>query len=130
MEERARREMAANPRYRWFGDLPRWKALRLLARCRLLLVTSVSEGGANVVSEALACSVPVVSSDIPGSVGILGPDYPGYFPVGDAKALAGLLERVADDSFYRRLSDRCRALQPLVDPARERETWRALLQSL
>ena len=130
MEQRARSEMESNPRYQWLGDLPRWKALRLLARSRLLLVTSVAEGGANVVSEALACSVPVVSTDIPGSVGILGADYPGYFPVGDAKALAELLERATDDTVYRRLQQMCRELQRLVDPARERESWRALLQSL
>lgn len=131
MEERARSEMESNPRYEWLGDLPRWKALRLLCRCRLLAVTSVAEGGANVVSEALACSVPVVSTDIPGSVGILGADYPGYFAVGDAKALARLLERATDDDeFYRGLQDRARRLQPLVDPARERESWRALLDSL
>ncbi|MCA1843523.1 MAG: TIGR04348 family glycosyltransferase [Actinobacteria bacterium] len=131
MEQRARSEMESNRRYQWLGDLPRWKALRLLARCRLLVVTSVAEGGANVVSEALACAVPVVSTDIPGSVGILGPDYPGYFPVGDAKALAELLERAAaDDTFYGRLEAMCHSLQPLVAPARERESWRALLQSL
>jgi putative glycosyltransferase (TIGR04348 family) len=130
MEDRARQEMESNPRYQWLGDLPRWRAMRLLARCRLLVLTSLAEGGANVVSEALACSVPVVSTEIPGSVGILGPDYPGYFPVGDAKALAGLLEGATHEAFYRRLQDLCRELQPLVDPAREREGWRALLQSL
>jgi putative glycosyltransferase (TIGR04348 family) len=131
MEERARAEMASNPRYQWLGDLPRWKALRLLARCRLLVLTSVAEGGANVVSEALACSVPVVSTEIPGTLGILGPDYPGYFPVGDAKALAERLESAAaDGAFYGRLHDICRELRPVVDPAREREGWRALLQSL
>jgi putative glycosyltransferase (TIGR04348 family) len=131
LEERARVEMESNRRYQWLGDLPRWKALRLLARCRLLAVTSIAEGGANVVSEALACSVPIVSTDIPGSVGILGPDYPGYFPVGDAKALAELLERAAaDGAFYRHLQGLCHSLQPLVAPARERESWRALLQSL
>lgn len=131
MEERARAEMDGNPRYRWLGDLPRWQALRLLSRCRLLALTSVAEGGANVVSEALACSVPVVSTDIPGSVGILGPDHPAYFPVGDAKALAALLERAAGGpGFYRRLDDACRRLRPLVDPARERESWKVLLESL
>jgi putative glycosyltransferase (TIGR04348 family) len=130
LEQKARAEMDSNPRYQWLGDLPRWKAMRLLARCRLLAVTSVAERGANVVSEALACSVPVVSTEIPGSVGILGADYPGYFPVGDAKGLAELMDRATDDAFYRRLQEMCRELQQLVEPARERESWRALLQSL
>jgi glycosyltransferase involved in cell wall biosynthesis len=81
-------------RYRWLGEVPRWKALRVLTRCRLLVVTSELEGGANAVSEALAASVPVLSSRIGGSVGLLGADYAGYFPVGDTAALAELLHRV------------------------------------
>lgn len=63
----ARREQASNPRYRWLGPLPRWRALRLLARARALVLSSRLEGGANVLSEAVACSVPVLCSRIPGS---------------------------------------------------------------
>jgi putative glycosyltransferase (TIGR04348 family) len=128
LARQARDEMASNMRYRWLGDLPRWKALRLLSRCRLLLVTSVSEGGANVISEALACSVPVVSSRIDGSVGILGEDYPGYFTVGEEKELADVLDQAErDPRFYQELRDACAELRQLVDPARERQAWRAVL---
>lgn len=128
---RARAEGGANPRYRWLGELPRWRALRLLARCRLLALTSVLEGGANVVSEAIAAGVPVVSTRIPGSVGILGGDYPGYFPVGDTQGLTRLLRRVeTDPAFYQELKARCARLRPLVDPARERAAWRTLLAEL
>jgi len=131
MAERASAEAAANPRYRWLGDLPRPRALRVLARCRLLALTSRLEGGANVISEAIAAGVPVVSSHIAGSVGILGADYPGYFPVGDTEALAALLHRAeTDPGFYGTLRARCRQLRPLVRPAREREGWRLLLREL
>ena len=131
MAAEARAEAGSNPRYRWLGDLPRWKALRLLARSRLLALTSVAEGGANVVSEALACSVPIVSSRIPGSVGILGAEYQGYFPVGDTEALASLLERAAGDArFYDKLRQACLGLRMLVDPLQERRSWRDLLRSL
>ncbi|MGH2731361.1 MAG: selenoneine biosynthesis selenosugar synthase SenB [Actinomycetota bacterium] len=124
-------ETASNPHYRWLGELPRWKALRVLAGCRLLVLTSRMEGGANVVSEALACSVPVLSSSIPGSHGLLGPDYPGYFPVEDAGALARLLERAERDaSFHQTLREWCARLKPLVDPARERRSWAGLLREL
>jgi putative glycosyltransferase (TIGR04348 family) len=131
MEKSVRAEAASNPRYRWRGELPRWQALRVLARSRLLVLSSEMEGGANVVSEAIAASVPVLSSRIPGSIGILGPDYPGYFPVGDTKALAALLDRAeTDGQFYHTLSAWCRRLKPLVDPARERQEWKNLLREL
>jgi putative glycosyltransferase (TIGR04348 family) len=128
MEQAARAEEAANFRYRWLGERPRWSALRILARSRLLVLSSTMEGGANVLSEAIAAGVPVLASRIPGSVGILGAEYPGYFPVGDTQALAGLLRRAEEDAgFYQALRDRCVRLQPLVDPARERRAWDGLL---
>jgi glycosyltransferase involved in cell wall biosynthesis len=63
--------MAANPRYRWLGELPRWQALRVLARSHVLVLSSLTEGGANVISEALALGVPIVASRIAGSMGLL-----------------------------------------------------------
>lgn len=129
--ERARAEEAANPRYRWLGELARADALHLLARSHLLVLSSRLEGGANVIAEAIVASVPVVSSRIDGSVGMLGEDYPGYFAVGDTKALANLLWRAESDSaFYQRLKDECERLKPRFDPARERESWSALLSKL
>lgn len=131
LEEEARREQAENQRYRWLGELSRDEAWELLTGSQLLAVTSRLEGGANVVSEAIAAGVPVVSSRIDGSIGLLGEDYPGYFPVGDTAALAALLHRAeCDEPFYGELRARCLALQPLFDPARERESWRALLAEL
>lgn len=128
MQARAHREMADNPRYHWLGDLPRWQALRHLARSQLLCLTSIMEGGANVVTESLACGVPVVSSHIAGSIGLLGEDYPGYFPVGDTAALATLLYRTeTDHAFYEGLRARCAALAHLADPAEERRRWAALM---
>jgi putative glycosyltransferase (TIGR04348 family) len=128
METEARREAAENPRYRWLGDVSRGRAQRILARSRLLVQTSRLEGGANTISEALAARVPVLSSDIPGSVGLLGKGYPGLYPVGDSAALAALLERAETDKhFYEALKRWCRRLRPLVAPARERAAWKRLL---
>lgn len=124
-------EQRTNPRYRWLGPLPHEQALDLLARSCLLVLTSHLEGGANVISEAIAASVPVISSLIPGSVGILGKDYPGYFPVGETAALREQLQRAESDrGFFRELQQRVASLQPLVSPVLEREAWRALLNEL
>jgi putative glycosyltransferase (TIGR04348 family) len=131
MVKRAGAELAANPRYCWLGDVPRWKALHILARSRLLVLSSRMEGGANVISEAIAVGVPVLASRIPGSVGLLGDDYPGYYPVGDTQALATLLHRAETDAgFYNHLKTRCRRLRPLFRPARERQAWRRLLREI
>ena len=131
LASRARAEMATNQRYRWLGELPRIEALTTLGRCRLLLVTSFLEGGANVVSEALAAEVPILSTRIAGSIGLLGSDYPGYFPVGDASALALLLDRSErDPSFHSHLRAWCSRLVPLVAPLRERQSWHDLISQL
>jgi len=129
MEKQARAEERVNPRYHWLGDLPRWKALRLLARSGLLVLSSLMEGGANTISEAIAAETPVIASQIPGSVGLLGANYPGYFPVRDTTALAALLIRAENDkAFYRELWGWCRGLQPKVRPFRELVSWRCLLR--
>jgi putative glycosyltransferase (TIGR04348 family) len=131
MQTRVRREMAANSRYRWLGDVPRSRALQVLGSCRLLVHTSLLEGGANAVTEAIAAGVPVLSSRIAGSIGILGPDYGGYFPVCDTQALAALLHRAeTDHRFYQSLKTQCRRLRPLVDPARELASWQQLLRQI
>jgi putative glycosyltransferase (TIGR04348 family) len=131
MHERARSEILSNPRYRWLGELPRWKALRVLARSRLLVLSSIMEGGANAISEAVASSVPVLASRIPGSMGLLGEEYPGYFPVGDAEALAKLLARAeSDPRYYQALKEWCARLAPLVDPDGERRAWESALQEV
>ena len=131
MERRARTEMQINPRYRWLGEKPRWKTLQQLTRCRLLILTSKMEGGANVVSEAIAASVPIVCTRVSGCIGLLGEGYPGYFDVGDTRGLTRLLTRVeTDGDFYRKLQSWCCRLKPLFDPKRECTAWKELLCEL
>jgi putative glycosyltransferase (TIGR04348 family) len=128
---RARAEHRRTPRYRWIGERSHAEALKILARSRLLCLTSKLEGGANVLSEAAAAGVPVLSSRIDGSVGLLGSRYPGYFPVGDTRALATLLLRAeTDPGFYVELTRGVRRLARLVRPARERAAWASLLADL
>lgn len=124
-------ERATGGRWTWLGARSRTDALGLLASGQLLVLTSRSEGGANVVTEAIAAGVPVLSTRIDGSRGILGDDYPGYFEVGDAAALAALLTRCeAEPGFLTELRARIAALRPLVEPARERASWQELLAEL
>lgn len=129
--ERARAEMARNARYHWRGEVTGRAVRRALARAPLMVLSSLMEGGANVVSEAVVAGVPVIASDIPGSVGLLGRDYPGYYPVRDTDALRSRLLRAEQDrEFLAELRRRCAARAPLFEPDREREAWRRLLARL
>jgi putative glycosyltransferase (TIGR04348 family) len=131
MARRARAEMRVNPRYRWLGEQQHWRVQRILASSALCVLSSKLEGGANVVSEAIAAGVPLLASRIAGSVGLLGKSYPGYFRVGDTEELGRLLDRAeTDPAFLRQLRSHCRKLAPLFDPACERSAWGQLLQEL
>jgi len=128
---RARKEMLVNQRYEWVGEQARSQVRRILARSRLCVLSSRMEGGANVLSEAIVASVPVLASRIDGTVGILGGDYPGLFGVGDSKQLAQLLTRAETDRKYlTELRDRCKKLAPLFDPKREEQAWADLIREL
>ncbi|SFR45008.1 putative glycosyltransferase, TIGR04348 family [Marinobacter daqiaonensis] len=97
-EQAALDEMAANPRYHWLGEISREQTRNLLASSRAMVISSIMEGGANVVSEACRAGLPVIASDIPGNLGLLGEHYPGQYPVGDVRRLSELLERAENDA--------------------------------
>ncbi len=116
-------------RYRWLGEVPHAEVRELLARSWLLAHTSLLEGGANVVSEALAASLPVVTSEVPGNVGLLGADHPGYYPPGDETALARLLWRLeSEPSLYAELERRSEERRGLVTRAAERSALLAAVE--
>ena len=124
-------EMALNSRYRWRGEVPHWQVRRLMARARLMVLSSVMEGGANVISEAVVAGLPVIASRISGSVGLLGEDYAGYYPPEDDAALAELLSKTESDPAFLALLDRqCGKRADLFRPEREREAWRDVLRGL
>jgi putative glycosyltransferase (TIGR04348 family) len=130
-ERKAEVEQASNDRYWWWGELTPARARRLIGEARLLVLTSLSEGGANVLGEAIVSGTPVVASRIPAAVSALGSAYAGFFPVGDTAALARLLARAErDPRFLARLTRQTRARQRLFEPSVERRAWRSLLAEL
>jgi putative glycosyltransferase (TIGR04348 family) len=131
MRRRCQRETGSNRRYRWVGGLPRQRALTLLARGRLTVVSSKLEGGANVIAEALVAGVPVLASRVSGNFGMLGPEYPGYFEFGNTGELSELMSRAeTDPAFYARLKRECRRLAVKFEPRRELATWRRFLDEI
>ncbi len=127
----ARAFARAEPRYRWVGAMPHAWTRQAIKRAHLLLLPSRMEGGANVVVEAVSAGTPVLGSQMSGNIGMLGPDYAGYFPPGDSAALAGLLLRChSDATFYNRLCSQCRRRSVLFRPERERSTLLSVIREL
>ena len=127
----ARAWQKREPRYRWLGSLPHAGALAWIARSRLLVVSSVMEGGANVICEAARLGTPVLASRVPGNVGMLGKDYPGYYRLFDDRALGRLIERSSGDpGFYRDLRKILAARKKHFSPAAERAALFRVLRGL
>lgn len=131
MAEVAAMENRENERYEWRGPVEHAEVLKVLAASHLHVLTSHSEGGANVVVESLALGVPSITSAIDGSLGILGEDYPGVFPAGDTEALARQVLRFEKEPEFRTLLQEHSARQAhLVRPETERAAWDALFAEL
>lgn len=127
----AKEEMRINPRFRWHGEIAHAELRRIYSRSHLLVLPSVMEGGANVISEAVMAGLPVIASHIEGSVGLLGADYPGYYPVQDADALRERLLRAESDfGYYAELVAACATRRHLFTPEQEQAGWEKLLQDV
>ena len=121
--------MVHEPRYRWLGSVPHWRALRWLCRSHLMVISSHMEGGANVIAEAVCASVPVLASAIAGNVGMLGSGYPGYFPPGNESALAKLLTKaMRHQAYYQSLKREIAARRHLFRPRSEQASLLHLLR--
>ncbi len=122
---------AVNPRYQWLGNLAHGATRQRLARSHAMALCSLMEGGANVIIEAVTSGVPVLASDISGNHGMLGRDYAGFFPVGDAAALARLIDRSVDNpAFYALLKEQCARRAALFSPDLERAALLQMVESL
>ena len=131
MKDQATHFNATIDRYHWLGEVSHADALRILSQSRLMVISSRMEGGAHVVSEAIALGIPVIASDIPGNRGLLGEDYPGYYPVADENALATLLYRAEKTpSFYASLQKHIDLRRELINPASEKQAIQAMVNAL
>ncbi|WP_343733167.1 selenoneine biosynthesis selenosugar synthase SenB [Duganella sp.] len=131
LEQAALATAAQQPRYRWLGAMAHAATRQRLKRSRAMALSSHMEGGANVIIEAVCAGVPVLASDISGNRGMLGDDYQGYFPPGDAAALARLIDRITEDQgFHAALRAQCDARAPLFAPAAEQAALLELVDNL
>jgi len=127
----ARDEMAINSRYQWFDEIPHWKIRLAYGRCQLMVLSSNMEGGANVISEACVAGLPVIASRIDGSVGLLGKDYSGYYPVQDTDALRQLLLKAENEkTFVNHLQSSCANIAHKFTVESEKNGWADLLTAM
>ncbi len=131
MGDLARNYNATLNRYQWIGEVSHADTLRMLSQSRLMVISSLMEGGAHVVSEAIALGIPVIASDIPGNRGLLGESYPAYYPVGEECALANLLYRSETiPTFYASLQKHIDLRRELIKPAREKQSIQEMVGAL
>jgi putative glycosyltransferase (TIGR04348 family) len=122
---------AAQPRYRWLGGLPHAEARRRIQEAHVLVHSSVMEGGAHVVIEAIRSATPVLASRIDGNLGLLGDDYAGTFDVGDDLGLSTLIRQARDDpDMLQRLQQQVARRAPLFSPESERASLRRIVQAV
>ncbi len=127
----AQHEMKINPRYHWYGEVPHWRVRQAYSSCHLMVLPSVMEGGANVISEATVAGLPVIASDIDGSIGLLGDDYAGYYPVQDTIALRDLLLKAeAEPAYVKTLEQQCKQRAGLFTREAEKQGWADLLKDM
>ena len=131
LAQQAHETAALFPQYQFLGARSHAQTRRDIQRAHVLVHSSVMEGGAHVIMEAICSGVPVIASRIAGNIGMLGEDYAGLFPVGDAQALAAMLLRLRQEpAFSARLQAQCAQRAPLFELARERGGLITIVQSM
>ncbi len=129
MKREARNRMRRDCRYRWLGGRTHAQTLGWIARSHVLVVSSLMEGGANVISESARIGTPVLASRMSGNLGMLGRDYPGYFPLCDERALARSMEKIiGDGKSYQTLKRALAARRHLFAPSAERDALARVLR--
>lgn len=82
----------------WHGKLPPGDVRVRLQQADAFLLSSLSEGISNAALEAMACELPVVTTDVGGMSEAVTDGVEGFLvPSLDAKAMAGALERLWRD---------------------------------
>ena len=104
----------------------------ILARCEVFVMSSVTEGFPNVLCEAMALGLPVISTDCPSGPGEIIKDGENgrLIPVGDPKIMAETIIKLLSDKGYRRkLGGRARDVVVRYSQESVLEKWESLLQS-
>lgn len=92
------RQLGAGDRIRLLGSVPHAELPRLLAAADVMALASASEGLANAWVEALACGVPIVTTDVGGAREVVTDPSAGCIVPRDPAALADAVAALLRDA--------------------------------
>jgi len=117
--------------FQWKGGLTQKELWEEMTQADLLLNVSSEEGGANAICESISMGLPVLASRIPGNVGLLGEDYPGYFGLNDPQQLQDLIDQIHEEQdFYALLGEAVNQRAALFSYENERLAWEDLFSKM
>ena len=89
---------SACERWRWFESLPHEQVLEIMTQSDVLVLPSLSEGFGLVVTEALACGLPVIVTPNVGASDLIKDGREGFVvPICSAEAIAERLNALNED---------------------------------
>jgi putative glycosyltransferase (TIGR04348 family) len=126
------------PHFCYLGAQPHTQTRRHIRHAHLLVHPSKMEGGAHVIMEAICSGTPSLASHISGNIGLLGPNYSGYFQWGQSNQLCDLILRCREtqkstqpaDRFLTQLTIQCAERAPLFTPQNEQHSLLELMNEL
>jgi glycosyltransferase involved in cell wall biosynthesis len=87
------------------GLLPRSQLMKTLSDCRFFVFPSEYEAMSMMLLEAVSCNAPVICTDIPPNMEVMGQDYEYAFPVADENGLADKMAKAMADERWPKITE-------------------------
>lgn len=108
---------------RLYSKVSEQELLKLYQSADLLVLPLIDCTANNSILEAIACGLPVVTTDLPGTRNYLTDDCALFVPPGDAACMVDAICRMKDIGYRQWLSDNCRQHAQRFD-------WRVIADQL
>jgi starch synthase len=118
--------------HRWFETLPHQQVLNEMLNADVLVLPSLSDAFGLVVTEALACGLPVIVTPNTGASEIVQDGRDGFLvPIGDAEAIADRLQALhRDRELLAEMSMQAQATAKENSWENYRATWARAVESV
>jgi starch synthase len=94
------------------GRMPQHELVEYMSKSHVLVLPSIEDGFGLVITQAMACGCPVISSEHTGGPDLLQDGIAGFVvPIRSAKAIAAHLQQMADDPGLRQRMSEAALLQ-------------------